>query len=210
VVAQKLQAFCSEDLGAFYLDVLKDRLYTCGADSAARRSAQTALWHITNSLVRLIAPVLSFTAEELWQEFARAGDDSVFFHTWHEVPVPPNAPGLLAKWTRLRELRAPVRKEVEALRAGGKVGSSLQAEVEVAAPAADYDLLASLGSELKFLMITSLARAVRGDALAAKVAASGNAKCERCWHYMPDVNGEGLCGRCQTNVRGAGEKRTHV
>jgi isoleucyl-tRNA synthetase len=81
LVAQKLQAFCSEDLGAFYLDVLKDRLYTCGADSAARRSAQTALWHITNSLVRLIAPVLSFTAEELWQEFARAGDDSVFFHT---------------------------------------------------------------------------------------------------------------------------------
>jgi len=210
LVAQKLQAFCSEDLGAFYLDVLKDRLYTCGADSAARRSAQTALWHITNSLVRLIAPVLSFTAEELWQEFARKGDDSVFFHTWHEVPVPPNAPDLLAKWTRLRELRAPVRKEVEALRAGGKVGSSLQAEVEVAAPAADYDLLASLGSELKFLMITSAARAVRGAALAAKVAASENPKCERCWHYMPDVNGEGLCGRCQTNVRGAGEKRTHV
>ena len=210
LVAQKLQAFASEDLGAFYLDVLKDRLYTCGADSRPRRSAQTALWHITNSLVRLIAPVLSFTAEELWQEFARKGDDSVFFHTWHEVPVPPNAPDLLAKWTRLRELRAPVRKEVEALRAGGKVGSSLQAEVEVAAPAADYDLLASLGSELKFLMITSAARAVRGAALAAKVAASENPKCERCWHYMPDVNGEGLCGRCQTNVRGAGEKRTHV
>jgi isoleucyl-tRNA synthetase len=210
LVAQKLQAFASEDLGAFYLDVLKDRLYTCGADSRPRRSAQTALWHITNSLVRLIAPVLSFTAEELWQEFARKGDDSVFFHTWHELPVPPNAPDLLAKWTRLRELRAPVRKEVEALRAGGKVGSSLQAEVEVAAPAADYDLLASLGSELKFLMITSAARAARGDALAAKVAASENPKCERCWHYMPDVNGEGLCGRCQTNVRGAGEKRTHV
>ena len=210
LVAQKLQAFASEDLGAFYLDVLKDRLYTCGADSRPRRSAQTALWHITNSLVRLIAPVLSFTAEELWQEFARKGDDSVFFHTWHEVPVPPDAPDLLAKWTRLRELRAPVRKEVEALRAGGKVGSSLQAEVEVAAPAADYDLLASLGSELKFLMITSAARAVRGAALAAKVAASENPKCERCWHYMPDVNGEGLCGRCQINVRGAGEKRTHV
>jgi isoleucyl-tRNA synthetase len=210
LVAQKLQAFASEDLGAFYLDVLKDRLYTCGADSRPRRSAQTALWHITNSLVRLIAPVLSFTAEELWQEFARKGDDSVFFHTWHEMPVPPNGPDLLAKWARLRELRAPVRKEVEALRAGGKVGSSLQAEVEVAAPAADYDLLASLGSELKFLMITSAARAVRGAALAAKVAASENPKCERCWHYMPDVNGEGLCGRCQTNVRGAGEKRTHV
>ncbi|HEU4440458.1 MAG TPA: isoleucine--tRNA ligase, partial [Burkholderiales bacterium] len=148
LVAQKLQAFCSEDLGAFYLDVLKDRLYTCGADSAPRRSAQTALWHITQSLVRLIAPILSFTAEELWQEFARKKDDSVFFQTWHELPTPPNGAELLAKWARLRELRAPVRKEVEALRADGKVGSSLQAEIEVRAPAADYELLASLGADL--------------------------------------------------------------
>ena len=210
LVAQRLLAFCSEDLGAFYLDVLKDRLYTCGADSAARRSAQTALWHITSSLVRLIAPVLSFTAEELWQEFARKVDDSVFFHTWHQVPVPANSAELLAKWARLRELRTPVRKEVETLRADGKVGSSLQAEVEITAPAADHDLLASLGNELKFLMITSAARAVRGEALAAKVAASAHPKCERCWHYMPDVNGEGLCGRCESNLRGAGEKRTHV
>jgi len=210
LVAQKLQAFASEDLGAFYLDVLKDRLYTCGADSRARRSAQTALWHITASLVRLIAPIMSFTAEELWQEFARGKEDSVFFHTWHELPTPPKGPELLAKWSRLRELRAPVRKEVEALRADGKVGSSLQAEVEVTAPAADHDLLASLGAELKFLMITSAARAVRGDALGARVIASQHQKCERCWHYMPDVNGEGLCGRCESNLRGAGEKRVHV
>jgi isoleucyl-tRNA synthetase len=210
LVAQKLQAFCSEDLGAFYLDVLKDRLYTCGADSRPRRSAQTALWHITNSLVRLIAPVLSFTAEELWREFARKDDDSVFFHTWHELPVPSDGADLLPKWARLRELRAPVRKEVEALRADGKVGSSLQAEVEVTAPAPDHDLLASLGAELKFLMIASAARAVRGDALAAKVTASSHPKCERCWHYMADVNGEGLCGRCQSNLRGPGEARKHV
>jgi isoleucyl-tRNA synthetase len=116
----------------------------------------------------------------------------------------------MSKWARLRELRAPVRKEVEALRADGKVGSSLQAEVEVTAPAVDYDLLASLGAELKFLMMTSAARAVRGDSLAAKVVASGHRKCERCWHYMPDVNGEGLCGRCQSNLRGPGETRKHV
>jgi isoleucyl-tRNA synthetase len=210
LVAQKLQAFCSEDLGAFYLDVLKDRLYTCGADSPARRSAQTALWHITQSLVRLIAPILSFTAEELWQELARNSDDSVFFQTWHELPTPPNGAELLAKWARLRELRAPVRKEVEALRADGKVGSSLQAEVEVTAPAADYELLASLGADLKFLMITSAARVARGDALAAKVAPSAHPKCERCWHYLADVNGEGLCGRCQSNLRGPGEMRKHV
>jgi isoleucyl-tRNA synthetase len=210
LVAQKLQAFCSEDLGAFYLDVLKDRLYTCGADSPARRSAQTALWHITQSLVRLIAPILSFTAEELWQESARDSEDSVFFHTWHELPAPPNGAELLAKWARLRELRAPVRKEVEALRADGKVGSSLQAEVEVTAAATDYELLASLGADLKFLMITSAARVARGDELAAKVAPSAHPKCERCWHYLADVNGEGLCGRCQSNLRGPGETRKHV
>src|SRR5687768_12848748 len=208
--AQKLQAFCSEDLGAFYLDVLKDRLYTCGADSAARRSAQTALWHITQSLVRLIAPILSFTAEELWQEFARKKDDSVFFQTWHELPMPANSAELLAKWARLRELRAPVRKEVEALRAAGKVGSSLQAEVSVTAPAADYELLASLGADLKFLMISSAARVARGDELAATVVPSAHPKCERCWHYLADVNGEGLCGRCQSNLRGPGEIRKHV
>jgi isoleucyl-tRNA synthetase len=210
LVAQKLQAFCSEDLGAFYLDVLKDRLYTCGADSAARRSAQTALWHITQSLVRLIAPILSFTAEELWQEFARKKDDSVFFQTWHELPMLANGAELLAKWARLRELRAPVRKEVEALRAEGKVGSSLQAEVSVTAPAADYELLDSLGADLKFLMIASAARVVRGEELAAKVVPSAHPKCERCWHYLADVNGEGLCGRCQSNLRGPGEIRKHV
>jgi isoleucyl-tRNA synthetase len=210
LVAQKLQAFCSEDLGAFYLDVLKDRLYTCGSDSAARRSAQTALWHITHSLVRLMAPILSFTAEELWQEFARKSDDSVFYHTWHELPRPSDALDLLSKWARLRELRNPVRKQIEDLRSTAKVGSSLQAEVEMTAPASDYALLASLENELKFLMMTSAARAARGDQLAAKVVPSEHRKCERCWHYMADVNGEGLCGRCQTNLRGRGETRKYV
>jgi isoleucyl-tRNA synthetase len=208
LVAQKLQAFCSEDLGAFYLDVLKDRLYTCPANSAARRSAQTALWHITHSLVRLMAPILSFTAEELWQLFA--GEGSVFYTTWHEMPAPADGAALLAKWARLRELRAPVRKEIEDLRASGKVGSSLQAEVEMTAPRGDHELLASLGSELKFLMITSAARAAGGAELAARVSPSGNPKCERCWHYMADVNGEGLCGRCQSNLKGPGETRKYV
>jgi len=210
LVAQKLQVFCSEDLSAFYLDVLKDRLYTCPASSAARRSAQTALWHITQTLVRLMAPILSFTAEEVWQEFSRRKDDSVFFHTWHQLPLPSDGPGLLAKWARLRELRGPVRKQIEDLRGADKVGSSLQAEVEITAPQDDYELLASLGSELKFLMITSAARAAGGSELAAKVAPSENPKCERCWHYMPDVNGDGLCGRCQSNLKGPGETRRHV
>jgi isoleucyl-tRNA synthetase len=208
LVAQKLQAFCSEDLGAFYLDVLKDRLYTCAANSAPRRSAQTALWHITHSLVRLMAPVLSFTAEELWRVFTK--EESVFFTTWHEVPAPADAAELIGKWTRLRELRDPVRKEIEALRAAGKVGSSLQAEVDLAAPAKDHELLASLGDDLKFLMLTSAARLRPSMELRVQVKASENPKCERCWHYRADVNDEALCGRCQANLRGPGETRKYV
>jgi len=209
LVSQRLQSFCSEDLGAFYLDILKDRLYTCKADSAARRSAQTALWHITHALVRLMAPILSFTAEELWQALTGKADDSVFFQTWHELPRPADAAALLARWTRLRELRNPVRKDIEALRAGGKVGSSLQAEVEFHAEGEDFDLLRSLGEDLKFVMLTSAAHVHRGPAQ-VEVRPSAHRKCERCWHYRADVNDEALCGRCQTNLNGPGERRTHA
>jgi len=208
LVAQKLQAFCSEDLGSFFVDILKDRLYTCRADSAPRRSAQTALWHITHSLVRLMAPILSFTAEEVWKIFAK--EESVFFVTWHELPRPADAEALLAKWRRLRELRDPVRKEIEALRAAGKVGSSLQTEVDFGAAGADYEALASLGEDLKFLMLTSAAAVRQDHSFNVKVTPSLHPKCERCWHYRADVNGEGLCGRCQTNLHGPGEPRTHV
>jgi isoleucyl-tRNA synthetase len=209
LVAQRLQGFCSEDLGGFYLDILKDRLYTCGADSAARRSAQTALWHITHSLVRLMAPVLSFTADEAWQQFSRTAD-SVFFQTLHEVPRPADGQTLLAKWSRLRALRDPVRKGIEDLRTAGKIGASLQAEVEIGAAGEDYEALASLGEELKYMLITSAARAVRSGELQTAVKATEHAKCERCWHYRPDVNEEGLCGRCVSNLRGPGEPRRHV
>jgi isoleucyl-tRNA synthetase len=209
LVAQKLQAFCSEDLGAFFVDILKDRLYTAKADSRARRSAQTALFHITHSLVRLMAPILSFTAEELWQVFTGKSDDSVFFQTWHQLPQPADAAQLLPKWERLRELRDPVRKSIEALRAEGKVGSSLQAEVDFQSSAQDFELLSSLGEELKYLLLTSAARVRQGEQ-EVKVTPSQYPKCERCWHYRADVNGEGLCARCQSNLRGAGETRLHV
>jgi isoleucyl-tRNA synthetase len=207
LVAQRLQAFCSEDLGAFFLDISKDRLYTCKADSQPRRSAQTALWHITHSLVRLMAPILSFTAEELWQTFTK--DDSVFFTTWHELPAPADAAALLARWSKLRELRDPVRKEIEALRAEGKVGSSLQAEIEFQADGDNLVALSSLGDELRFLFMTSAVRLKKGN-LGVQANPSTNAKCERCWHYTPDVNEEALCGRCVTNLRGPGETRRHV
>ncbi|HZD19933.1 MAG TPA: class I tRNA ligase family protein, partial [Burkholderiales bacterium] len=210
LVAQRLQSFCSEDLGAFFVDILKDRLYTCKADAAARRSAQTALYHITQSLVRLMAPILSFTAEELWQAFTGRRDDSVFFHTWHELPQPAEAVELMAKWARLRELRNPVRKEIETLRAAGRVGSSLQAEVDFYADGADYEVLASLDDDLKFVMMTSAARVHRARELRVEVAPSANRKCERCWHYRADVNDEALCGRCQLNLHGAGEIRRHA
>ncbi|HEY2336981.1 MAG TPA: isoleucine--tRNA ligase [Burkholderiales bacterium] len=210
LVVQKLQTFCSEDLGAFYLDILKDRLYTCGAESRPRRSAQTALWHITDSLVRLMAPVLSFTAEEVWQTFTggreNATDDSVFFQTWHALPAISDAAALLMRWTRLRELRDPVRKQIEELRAAGKVGSSLQAEVEIGAKGEDRALLESLGDDLKYVFLTSAARA--SDETLVKP--SENPKCDRCWHYRPDVNAEGLCGRCVSNLKGPGEARKHA
>jgi isoleucyl-tRNA synthetase len=209
LVAQRLQSFCSEDLGGFYLDILKDRLYTSGADSRARRSAQSALYHITHSLVRLMAPILSFTAEELWQHFSGKQDESVFFHTRYELPAVAQAEGLLAKWQRLRTLRDPVRKEIEALRAAGKVGSSLQANVELHADGADYAALASLADELKFLLITSAARVQRGEP-AVKVAPSADSKCDRCWHYRSDVDEDGLCGRCRSNLNGPGEPREFV
>jgi isoleucyl-tRNA synthetase len=210
LVMQRLQNFCSEDLGAFYLDILKDRLYTCGADSHARRSAQTALWHITHALVRLMAPVLSFTAEELWQVFAREPEGSVFFRTWHEIPRPADAPRLMERWTRLRELRAPVRKRIEELRGAGSIGSSLQAEVDFHVNGADHELLSGLGEDLRFVMLTSAARVHRADALRIDVTASRHAKCERCWHYRADVNEAGLCARCVTNLRGPGESRSHA
>jgi isoleucyl-tRNA synthetase len=217
LVVQKLQAFCSEDLGAFYLDILKNRLYTCGADSSARRSAQTALWHVTHALVRLMAPILSFTAEEVWAVFAGKKDDSVFFQTWHALPEVPEREPLLARWTRLRELRAPVRKQIEDLRTAGRVGSSLQAEADLYADGTDVELLASLGEDLKFVLLTSAARvrcAEPGAAPRVEVAPSAHAKCERCWHYRADVGGDaahpGLCGRCVSNLFGPGEPRPYA
>ena len=214
LAVQKLQTFCSEDLGAFYLDILKDRLYTCGANSHARRSAQTALYHVTHSLVRLLAPILSFTAEELWAVFTGRGDDSVFFYTWHALPALERAEELMIRWSRLRELRTPVRKRIEDLRAEGKVGSSLQAEVDFHLDGADHDLLASLGQDLKFVMLTSAARVHYTAGARVEVAPSALTKCERCWHYRDDVGAgtkhTGLCGRCVANLYGEGEARRHA
>jgi isoleucyl-tRNA synthetase len=135
----------------------------------------------------------------------------VFFHTWYRFPEVPGAGQLLARWQRLRELRDPVRKEIEALRGAGKVGSSLQAEVDFHANGEEYELLASLGEDLKFVMLTSAARVHRaGGEVRVAVAPSAHAKCERCWHYRADVNDAGLCARCEANLHGVGEPRTYA
>jgi isoleucyl-tRNA synthetase len=210
-VVQKLQAFCSEDLGGFYLDILKDRLYTAGKDSKARRAAQNALYHITHSLLRLMAPILSFTADEAWPLFTRKPQDSVLLHTWYVFPQ--SGSDLLARWEKIRAVRSEVQKELEAVRAAGKIGSSLQAEVEISAEAERFDLLASLGNDLRFVFITSQAKLVRGSG-EVRVNPSTHAKCERCWHYRADVGSDPahpeICGRCTANLYGEGEPRSHA
>ena len=206
-VVSKLQIYCSEDLGSFYLDILKDRLYTTGAKSLARRSAQTALHQITHAMLRWMAPFLSFTAEEAWTTFGAS--ESIFLETY--AVFKPQDETLLAKWARIRELRDAVNKDIEALRASGKVGSSLQASVTLEVAADDHALLASLGDDLKFVFITSAIELVAGSATSVSTTASTAPKCERCWHYVEDVGVDPdhptICGRCISNLHGAGESR---
>jgi len=210
---QRLHNFCSEDLGAFYLDILKDRLYTAGKTSRQRRSAQTALWHVTQTLTRLLAPVLSFTAEEVWALVGRS--ESVFLDQWHTLPEVAGEVELTARWTRLRELRGLATKRLEALRAEGRLGSSLQGELTFYADGADHELLASLGDDLRFVLITSSARVEKAAGEPrVEATASGHGKCGRCWHYRADAGADpqhpGLCGRCVSNLHGEGEPREYA
>ena len=215
-VVAKLQVFCSEDLGAFYLDVLKDRLYTTAPKSLARRSAQTALWHITHAMLRWMAPFLSFTAEEAWKLFAPASSTSeksvsIFTETYVDTGA-WHSDELLAKWARIRAIRDVSNKEIEAVRAAGQVGSSLQANLSIGANETDHALLASLGEDLRFVTITSKAVLSTATELHVEVMPSTSTKCDRCWHYRDDVGGDAahptICGRCVSNLYGAGEHRT--
>jgi isoleucyl-tRNA synthetase len=209
LVMQRIQAFCSEDLGSFYLDILKDRLYTCGADSHPRRSAQTALHHITHSLIRLMAPILSFTAEESWQLFGKEG--SVFEKTWHAIPDAKLDAAAFEGWGVVRELRVSVTKAIEERREKKEIGSSLAAELDIRASGPVYDAVARLGDELRYVFITSRATAHRAEGpTQVDVKPSSNTKCGRCWHYRADVDGEGLCGRCESNLKGPGEQRKYA
>jgi len=211
---QEVHGFCADDLGGFYLDIIKDRLYTLQANSPARRSAQTALWHITRALALLLTPVLSFTADEVWATLIGSDEDNTLLHTWHRPPQPADAEALAGSWAGIRALRAKVQKDMEALREAKQVGSSLQAEVLVKADATLYPLLAALGDELKFVLITSATTLMAAEETSVSVTASSATKCERCWHYRPDVGSHaehpGLCSRCISNLFGKGEVRQHA
>ena len=217
LAVHRLHNFCSEDLGGFYLDVLKDRLYTAAAKGIPRRSAQSALHHIAHSLVRLFAPILSFTAEEVWEHLAGNTGDSVLLHAWHEFPLQPDEDALIRRWTRLRELRSQVQRRLEESRALGKIGSSLAAAVEIQASGEDFLLLDSLGDDLRLVVVTSEARLVRSEdpqKVEISVIPCVHPKCERCWHYRQDVGINAdhptICGRCVSNLFGSGEVRRHA
>ena len=217
-VYQELHNFCVVDMGGFYLDIIKDRLYTTGSDSHPRRSAQTAMYHIAEAMVRWLAPILSFTAEEIWQELPGDHDASVLLSTFTEMPADAKT---AVDWSSLIEVRAVVDKALEALRNDEVIGSPLEAVVTVYANGALLQTLEQLGDELRFVFITSDASASRledapdnaagGEGFKVSVAASEYQKCIRCWHRREDVGSvsghEEICGRCAGNVAGDGEKR---
>ncbi|MEO8223290.1 MAG: class I tRNA ligase family protein, partial [Gammaproteobacteria bacterium] len=220
-VYQQLHNFCIVDLGAFYLDVIKDRLYTTPRDSVARRSAQTALWHIAEALVRWLAPILSFTAEEIWGFLPGSRPESVLLSTWHELPPAPPA-GF--DWTRLLAVRELAARALEAQRDAGAIGSGLDAHLNIYADGPLRTQLEAFGEELRFLFITSgawvhpaaehPAGALQGEGCWIEAVASSDPKCVRCWHHRPDVGvtvaHPELCSRCVTNLEGAGETRRFV
>jgi len=217
LIAQKLQTFCSEDLGGFYLDILKDRLYTAGTNSHARRSAQNALYHITHSLVRLMTPILSFTAEEAWEVLSGRDDRSVFVEEWYDLPDVQLDGEAIAAWLKIGAWRAKTNKQLEEARAAGLIGSALAAEVDVYAAGEDYEVLARLGNDLRFVFITSRTTVHRVATEAEQhidVSASLHDKCERCWHYRDDVGADAqhptLCNRCVSNLFGSGEARRYA
>ena len=219
LAVQKLVSFCSDDLGSFYLDILKDRLYTSGENSPARRAAQSALHHITHTFMRLIAPILSFTADEIWHTLNLGEDKSVFEDVWYALP--DNQLTRLRKdsWKTIRDLREMVNKSLEEKRSTGVIGSSLVAELEIVCGSRGiFEAFTSLGDDLRFVFIVSKVQLKYEEgALPIRVAAvfaSPHKKCERCWHYRADVGADAnhptICSRCVSNLFGAGEARKYA
>jgi len=228
-VYQLLHNYCAVDLGSLYLDVLKDRLYTLPEASPARRSAQTVLLHIAEAMTRWIAPILSFTADEIWKLLPGDRAQSVFIQTWYPVSVASSNPVAGDAWASLLAAREAVKKELETLRAAGTIGSALDADVAIYADGAAFSALSTLGDELRFWFITSdasaqplslkpatasVAKLENGQTIWIAATPTTADKCGRCWHRRPDVGSHAahpaLCGRCIENIDGAGEVRLHV
>ena len=217
LIYQKLHNFCVVDLGGFYLDIIKDRQYTCKADSLPRRSCQTALFHIIEALTRWLAPILSFTADELWQAIPGQREQSIFVQEWYTLPVIDHDAGMnAAYWQRVMDIKTAVNKVMETERAAGNIGGSLQAEVNLYGNDEITNVLGKLGDELRFVLITSSARVLplgqdgaetELSGLRVAVKKSSHQKCVRCWHYVLKEGHEELCGRCVDNIDGAGEVR---
>ncbi|MGH8670461.1 MAG: isoleucine--tRNA ligase, partial [Burkholderiales bacterium] len=221
VVAQELHNYCSEELGGFYLDILKDRLYTAGTDSPPRRSAQNALFHIAQGVIKLMTPILSFTAQEAWTCLPGDKSEYVFTEHWHRFPEIPEADDLLVRWESVKKFRSRVQKLLEEQRVAGNIGSSLAADVDIHTQVPELsETLQSFGDDLRFILITSQARVYKAstgageDGLDIRVAPSPHPKCERCWHYRADVGSDPahpeICGRCVANLFGAGEMRRYA
>ncbi len=214
-IYQKIHQFCSLDLGSFYLDIIKDRQYTTKSDSLARRSTQTAMFHIIEALVRWLAPITTFTAEEIWQFIPGERNESVFLNTWYENLVELNDPVMNADfWEKIRKIRDDVNKVIEEKRNGGEIGSSLEANVKISCDADTKKLLDLLGDELRFVFITSGASVTVGNEGIQVSSVRELQKCERCWHRVEDVGSKPgfptLCGRCIININGEGEIRKYA
>jgi isoleucyl-tRNA synthetase len=231
LIYQKLHNFCSVEMGSFYLDIIKDRQYTTQPDSVARRSAQTAMYHIIEAMARWMAPILSFTAEEIWQEIPGQHGETILFEGWYKelAPLPESFELDAAFWSEVLEIRTQVSRVLENLRNEGNIGSSLDAEVDLYCSEGLYLRLAKISDELRFVLITSYARihplnerpdtavdaALSSDeSLAINAQASTHGKCSRCWHHREDVGSHAdhpeLCGRCVDNVEGQGETREYA
>ena len=214
LIYQQLFNFCAVEMGGFYLDIIKDRQYTVATDNRARRSAQTAIWHILEAMVRWLAPILSFTAEEIWQHMPGARAESVFLARFYDGLTSYDPAYDAAYWADLIRVREEVNVALENARKDGRIGGSLEAALHITAPEATYQNLARLGDELRFLFITSAVSLEKSEALVVRVQKADGDKCERCWHILPTVNSNpaypGLCPRCVENVAHGGETRHYV
>ena len=214
LIYQQLFNFCAVEMGGFYLDIIKDRQYTVATDNRARRSAQTAIWHILEAMVRWLAPILSFTAEEIWQHMPGARAESVFLARFYDGLTSYDPAYDAAYWADLIRVREEVNMALENARKDGRIGGSLEAALHITAPEATYQNLARLGDELRFLFITSAVSLEKSEALVVRVQKADGDKCERCWHILPTVNSNpaypGLCPRCVENVAHGGETRHYV